>query len=185
MFAHYIIKRPRAIDDGTWSLIITYFLQIQEHLQNILGGSAGEGKPVINREDDFILFNGIGDKACEDFRFRKIDHDRPFYIKTNKLPYDLAVQVGLIVLKKFLGEEFIFETQGGVEDWAEAIAMFKVIFDEDPPQLYRKQGFKLKVNAFIKDMTIKNKESFIHELKTLLDKHSEVRFITIDGEDID
>ena len=184
-FAHYIIKRPISISDGDWSLIITDFLILQEHLQGILGGSAGEGKPVINRKDDFILFNGKGDQACEDFKFAKAAKDQPFYIKTGKMPYDLAVQVSLLILKKFLKSDFKFETQGTSEDWAEAIAMFKVVFDQDPPQLFEFQGDLLTLTAELRDMTGKNQEAFLLGLKELLGKHSNQYFLRLNGKDVD
>lgn len=184
-FAHYIISRPRVVNDSLWSFIVEDFQTLYDHMKDTLGGSAGEGKPTIDINEDVILFNGIGDKACEDFRFRKIDHDRPFYIKTGKLPYDLAVQVGLLILKRYLPDLRI-ETQGTKEDWEIASHMFEALYDQETPsQLFKQEAHLLEVSAQIKDLSEEERKTLIYELKTLLIKRSDKFFIRLNGVDIE
>ncbi len=99
-------------------------LRIMAGINIPLGDEQGEGLPVFS--DDEIAFNGAGDNCCEPFVFRRTDaphqgRKRAFsFCKTERLPYDLCVQVALIVLKHHLGGEIIVVSDGQDDDWAKA-----------------------------------------------------------------
>ena len=87
-----------------------------------LAGSEGIGAPVLN--DDEIIFNGSADTGmCEPFKFRRIQKPRLGknvvfeYCKTEHMPYDLAVQCCLVILKFHLGDLIIISSDGKEEDW--------------------------------------------------------------------
>ena len=88
-----------------------------------LGDAESENSPVLT--DDEIVFNGVP-HGCEPFVFRRIQYPRPGrngvfeYCKTEHLPYDLAVQCCLIVLKHHLGDAIQISSDGKDADWKEA-----------------------------------------------------------------
>lgn len=89
-----------------------------------LAGFNGTGQPVIR--DDAIEFNGVGRKGLEPFVIHRVEFDRRgrsvfwSFCKTEHAPYDLAVQVALIILKHHLGNAFEVCSDGTDEDWADA-----------------------------------------------------------------
>lgn len=88
-----------------------------------LAGFEGTGSPVF--EDDVIVFNGAGG-ACEPFEIHQTEFDRRgrkivwSFCKTEHLPYDLCVQVVLIVMKHHLGDAIVVTSDGTDNDWATA-----------------------------------------------------------------
>ena len=89
-----------------------------------LGDEQGEGLPVFSDEE--IAFNGDGNNGCEPLVIRQVEiprlgRARTFsFCKTEGLPYDLCVQVALIVLKHHLDAEFSVFSDGKDDDWAKA-----------------------------------------------------------------
>jgi hypothetical protein len=86
-----------------------------------LAGSDGTGTPVFR--PDAIIFNGVGDAMHETFAIRLDELDprdgrqvRSF-CKTARLPYDLAVQLALIVFKHYLGQQLRVSSDGEEADW--------------------------------------------------------------------
>jgi len=89
-------------------------------------------KGVVLNENE-IKFNGgnkienggnkIEDLAHEDFhvsRINKTIKNRNGFCKTNRKPYDLYVQVVLIILRHHFEDDFIFRSDGDFEEWSEA-----------------------------------------------------------------
>lgn len=89
-----------------------------------LGDAVGKNNPVLT--DEAIIFNGLNNE-CEPFVFRRIQYPKPgkdkvfTYCKTEHMPYDLAVQCCLIVLKHHLGDNIRIMSDGKQEDWIDAI----------------------------------------------------------------
>jgi hypothetical protein len=89
-----------------------------------IAGTGGEGDPVLAQEG--ILFNGAEGLSCEDFVFPRIQVPRrqrkkPLgYCKTDHTPYDICVQIALIVLKHYLGSKIIIASDAKNDDWRRA-----------------------------------------------------------------
>ncbi|MER3448005.1 MAG: hypothetical protein C4291_14780, partial [Candidatus Dadabacteria bacterium] len=82
----------------------------------------GGGEPVL--EEEMIAFNGCFPKDCESFVL-SVD-EREGFCKTDRLPYDLAVQVALILLKfhgEEAGHEVRLDSDGNLMDWQKACAL--------------------------------------------------------------
>ena len=86
-----------------------------------LAGANGNGQPRF--KSDAIVFNGVGIDAHETFAIRLSEPERSdgrpafLFCKTEHKPYDLAVQVALIVFKHHLGEAFHVSSDGAEADW--------------------------------------------------------------------
>ena len=89
-----------------------------------LAGANGTKKPFFR--SDAIVFNGVGENAHETFavRLEEADHGdgRPAFsfCKTEHKPYDLAVQVVLIVFQHHLGKQFGVSSDGDDAEWETA-----------------------------------------------------------------
>ena len=86
-----------------------------------LAGADGEGAPVIT--DDRIVFNGPAGAGCEPFRIHRCEKDRRggattwSFCKTGRAPYDVCVQMALIVLKHHLSDHITVGSDGRDVDW--------------------------------------------------------------------
>ncbi|MCG7852386.1 MAG: hypothetical protein MIO92_07675, partial [Methanosarcinaceae archaeon] len=82
-----------------------------------LGDAEGKNSPVLT--DDEIIFNSVT-IGCEPFIFRRIQHPRPGrdrvfgYCKTEHMPYDLAVQCCLIILKHHFDDSIQVSSDGKI-----------------------------------------------------------------------
>ena len=89
-----------------------------------LAGADGTGKPLF--KSDAIVFNGVGANAHETFAVRLEEAERGdgrpafSFCKTEHKPYDLAVQVALIVFKHRLGQQFHVSSDGEESEWETA-----------------------------------------------------------------
>lgn len=89
-----------------------------------LAGPTGAGRPTFSPQ--LVEFNGASPQHCEPLTvpvFEVDRHDRGYvrgFCKTEHAPYDLCVQLALIVLNHHLGEAFLVGSDGRDEDWAEA-----------------------------------------------------------------
>jgi len=91
-----------------------------------IAGGGGTGEPMLT--PDVLLFNGRGAFGCEDFVFPRIQvprRERPSgkvlgYCKTEHLPYDLCVQLTLIVLKHHLGNLLKVASDISDDGWQKA-----------------------------------------------------------------
>ena len=105
--------------------------KVLESLDIPLAGIEGSGSPKIT--DDEILFNGIANAGCEPFDFKRIQLAKPGgdavfdYCKTEHMPYDLAVQCCLVILKFHLGKLITVSSDGKEEDWEKAKSIIQEI----------------------------------------------------------
>lgn len=90
-----------------------------------LAGPEGVGEPVL--EADRVLFNGEEMECYEPFVFMRVVPDDPGqaavwgFCKTDGLPYDLCVQVALVVLHHHLGDALAVASDGSMDDWRAAV----------------------------------------------------------------
>jgi hypothetical protein len=98
-----------------------------EVLQTIdvsLGGFDGTENPVFSEEH--IVFNGAEGNGCEPFEIARVEFDRRgrdkvlSSCKTEQTPYDICVQVSLVILKHHLGDAICVGSDGADTDWEEA-----------------------------------------------------------------
>ena len=86
-----------------------------------LGGKDGTGKAIFRA--DLIEFNGRKPNDFETFAVERVvtardGEPRVFeFCKTRQMPYDLAVQAALIVLKHHLGDDISVSSDGDDADW--------------------------------------------------------------------
>jgi len=122
----------------------------------VIKGGHGEGEPVV--ETTYIWFNGDDSKGLshETFglgpfdmggfqSFEEIEKDGVFgFCKTARKPYDLMVCVSLMILKHNLGADFKISSDGGLNDWREAIDFYENLFDRKAPKqlmnYFKKEG---------------------------------------------
>ena len=99
----------------------------------------GTGDPTIDGND--VRFNGRSPEDCETFSMPRVFDDQPLarerklpgftFSKTNRLPYDLAVKVSLLIFKR----HFAIEVEIGSDDedlltgWSEAIELAHRVLD--------------------------------------------------------
>jgi len=89
-----------------------------------LAGFDGGGEPML--ADDHIVFNGRLGEHCEPFEIARVEFDRrgrgyvSSFCKTEQMPYDIAVQAVLIVLKHHLGDEIRVASDGTGPAWSDA-----------------------------------------------------------------
>ena len=89
-----------------------------------LAGFDGNAQPML--QEDVIVFNGQGRAGCEPFEIHRTECDRHgravfwSFCKTEHLPYDLCVQMALVILKHHLAEMITVGSDGKDDDWAEA-----------------------------------------------------------------
>jgi len=107
------------------------FTQAVEDCSRILGnvniplaGPDGNGTPIFR--PDVLAFNGAQPRSCERFEIHQVEFDRHgrrivrSFCKTERLPYDLCVQLALIVFKHHLGDALQVGSDGSDEDWQTA-----------------------------------------------------------------
>ena len=89
-----------------------------------LAGADGLGEPVLSEKE--IIFNGIAGQNCEPFVIKSFELSRRSpartfsYCKTEKLPYDICVQLVLIIMKQHFGDEIAISSDGSEDDWKQA-----------------------------------------------------------------
>ena len=89
-----------------------------------LGGFDGTGKPVFSEEH--VVFNGTEGSGCEPFEIARVEFDRRgrdkvfSSCKTEQTPYDICVQVSLVILKHHLADAIGVGSDGTNRDWEES-----------------------------------------------------------------
>ena len=89
-----------------------------------LAGAAGTGQSLL--ASDAVIFNGAGGNAHETLAVYLIESDRGdgrpvfSFCKTAHKPYDLAVQITLIIFHHHLGDIFHVSSDGADAEWATA-----------------------------------------------------------------
>ena len=121
-WTHYW-QRDIEMPDEKFKVAVKDCREILSVLDIQLGDAEGENAPVLT--DDEIIFNDVT-HGCEPFVFRRIQHPRPGrdrvceYCKTEHMPYDLAVQCCLIILKHHLDDAVKISSDGKNDDWKKA-----------------------------------------------------------------
>ena len=135
--------------DPRWRRVIEDARKMIARSEIPLSGNDDEngyfGEPVI--EDDYILFNGRGDDACEDFEIPlgyfpiKPDHTRKQwgYCSTNRRQYDQMVCAVLISVKHHFGSDVQIHSNGDLDkewlfgadmDGASPIRLYTYVFPD-------------------------------------------------------
>lgn len=120
-YTHYW-RREKEINQFTFISILRDFQNVMPNLKIA----------EISLDQNEIAFDGIGE-TCETFVFertftpyyegQKPDESGRYYnfCKTARLPYDLAVQVALIIAKRHLGDNIKIASDGNPSEWTKAI----------------------------------------------------------------
>jgi len=89
-----------------------------------LGGFTGDGEPIFTVES--IVFNGAGGSGCEPFEIARVEFDRKgrdsifSFCKTEQAPYDICVQIALVILKHHLGDAITIGSDADDSAWETA-----------------------------------------------------------------
>jgi hypothetical protein len=143
-YAHYWhIRNDKNIDDEKWNLIIKDVKKLFEYfkIQNEkndgfqLAGWNGHDEPIIN--DNEISFNGKDNDSCESIIiYNKYNYNHPItenyysdFCKTARKPYDIVVQMVLLIFKHHIQNDIIINSDGNDTDWINAIELTKEIFN--------------------------------------------------------
>ena len=91
----------------------------------ILKGSSGEGEPIFDGRS--IIFNGDASSGYdhESFYVTLDDDDDDFkfnFCKTARKPYDVAVCLALLCLKKEFDDDFSYSSDGTIDDYGWKLA---------------------------------------------------------------
>lgn len=117
-------KRPTELSSERFRLAVIDCRRVLPLLGVELGGPDGSGQPVL--DDDHIAFNGRAPRICEPFEVAQTEFDRRgrlrFFCscKTEQHPYDLCVQVALIILSHHLDTELQVTSDGAEDAWDRA-----------------------------------------------------------------
>ena len=123
--------REKSIDQGIFYAILKDFKEIRQELDRngvLLAGPDGDGLPMINNYG--VSFNGPCESkgCCEAFTFvqemifayrepRKRNGKYFQYVKTEGLPYGLAVAAFLIIAKHYLNNQIIVSSDKPLSSW--------------------------------------------------------------------
>lgn len=117
-------KRPTELPATEFAAATRDCAKLLADLDVRLAGRDGTGKLIVSNES--IVFNGAEGQSCEPFEIAQVEFDRRgrpdvrSFCKTERLPYTLAVQVCLIVLRHHLGDRLQVVSDGGPEEWDDA-----------------------------------------------------------------
>ena len=124
--------REKSMDQNIFNYIIHDFSKIQLELNRneiLLAGPAGNGCPVINEKE--VSFNGsfnLKGGCCEPFNFERSLNSRKRelekgngkylrYVKTEGLPYSIAVATFLIIAKHYLKNKINITADDPISFW--------------------------------------------------------------------
>ena len=145
---HYIhywyIKNERDIDDITWSKISKDSQKIFEYFKENkdlcleLGDWNGYSEPIV--DNDKIIFNGGDDKRCDSFvifakckdRYHNVSSISNYYFdfcNTARKPYDIVVQMILLIFKHHMQDDIFIHSDSSNTDWINAIELTKKLFN--------------------------------------------------------
>ena len=122
-WTHYW-EREIELPKGVFSKVVDDCKALLDKIELGISGSGGYGDAEF--DSNGIVFNGADGMVCEDFTFVRIqvprrNRERALgYCKTEHLPYDLYVQMVLIILKHHLGDMMKVASDGSEKDWQKA-----------------------------------------------------------------
>ena len=146
-YGHYW-GRPRTISDTAFSSIVADVRAVIARVAPTFGlfggikvrGATGRGRPLLDA--DHICFNGNPGREtfwiAKDFHAKypeRTPGDDGFYwdfVKTSELPYDAVVVAALTALKVHVPEARL-SSDGGEEEWAPGIALYRDATGRDVP----------------------------------------------------
>lgn len=135
-YTHYWY-RPATIEESKYKAIVKDFRKVLKPMRFDdelgiridLGDGMGDNKPKINNRE--VVFNGRRSKGedYETFFFPPTDegyvderYGKVFnFCKTAERPYDIAVQVFLVIAKHHLGSDIIVKSDGDFTAWERAV----------------------------------------------------------------
>ena len=117
-YTNYWCCAPK-LPAGAFKAAVSDCQKALEHAGITLAGPIGIGSPVFR--PDAVAFNGSERQGLETFAISRSEPPRNrrelYFCKTNHLPYDLCVQVALIVFAHHIGGAFQVSSDGGDADW--------------------------------------------------------------------
>ena len=130
-YTHYITTGKK-ISDKSFKSIKADIKKIEAYMKKIgtpLFDGLGENLGVVYT-DDYIAFNGDDSKGENHETFYLDKNDEGFsFCKTATKPYDLAVCLALLSIKKHEPSVKI-SSDGDSDDWSEAVEAFGEVFEE-------------------------------------------------------
>ena len=117
-------RRTTELSQADFARAVEDIRKVLEATGVALGGFDGTGNPLLS--EDTIVFNGAKGASCEPFEIHQTEFDRRgrntflTFCKTEHAPYDICVQVTLIALKHYLGDNITVASDGTDEDWEKA-----------------------------------------------------------------
>ncbi len=144
-----ILKRIKKHTDGFKKIadeLNKILPELQKDKEFVLKGGMGKGEPRISENE--VWFNGDSDFELDHETFAidlfetgnyrgvdDIEKEGVFgFCKTNYKPYDIAVCISLMVIKHHLGSDFSIGSDGGYEEWNEAIKYYESYFKRKAPK---------------------------------------------------
>ena len=135
-YTHYWYKVAELSQDS-FDNFVRDFYQVLPTFRSLLEQTENDSQSLeVNNQ--VVVFNGIQEYSHETFFFdRVMDRKENFvqyhneqsgekthifnFCKTAQKPYDIAVTCALIIAKKNFGDNIIVSSDGGQEEWLEAI----------------------------------------------------------------
>lgn len=131
-YTHYFRLNSR-LDEETIHKICNDTEKLLERLSKVVCFDPDEEDsiPKVDSENGVIMFNGKGSDGYEDFH---VDMNRTGFnfCKTNYKPYDIAVCGTLLIFAEHALDCFDLSSDGDIEDYQNAISLYKEIFNKDP-----------------------------------------------------
>ena len=122
-YTHYWTRAPE-LPAGAFNAAVSDCQKALALANIALAGPRGRGSPLFDREQ--IAFNGAGKQGFESFCMprratpRNDEEDVFDFCKTARQPYDLGVQISLIICAHHFGKSFRVRSDGGDDEWAAA-----------------------------------------------------------------
>ena len=100
-------------------------------LDKVLAAFGDDHVKIQDRGKDCVIFNGVGDAACEDFLLQRDPSPTMFcFCKTKHNAYDRAV-LACLVAAYHAGALYVTGTDGSPDEWEEATALVRKELDDD------------------------------------------------------
>ncbi len=119
-YTHYF-ESIEDIKDSDWENICKDFRKVLKNTDFVGGGSDGElpKSKIIDKEEDIIIFNGLGEDSYETMLISK-EKEGFNFCKTSRNPYDLIVCSLLLIVNDRAPYAVKISSDGSVADWVES-----------------------------------------------------------------